>query len=334
MGRKSIRNYRIVPRLVHGSAPQGMICGLFAPLGLVGMYSLNYRHLYYFWVVAKEGGFARASERLDMAIQTISTQVRELEKSLGYQLLKPQGRGVTLTPEGETTLKVAEEIFQIGQRLPIMLKELSQQQTIRLAVGLQDSISKLAAHSLLTPVLDNQHVKLLCHEGEFDELLAELALHHLDVVFAGQGAPNNPNLRLYSQLLSSSPLVWYAPTALLDAIGEWAFPQILGQIPLLLPTEHTPVRPAIDRWFEELGLYPRIAGEFEDSALLSLFAAKGLGAFPVSESGQDDIALMNGLQKLGVCEIRDEVHAVYTRRGKNHPVVQKLLGPSGNADAD
>ena len=62
---------------------------------------LNYRHLHYFWVVTKEGGFARAAERLDMAVQTISAQVRELEKSLGHQLLKPSGRGVALTEAGQ-----------------------------------------------------------------------------------------------------------------------------------------------------------------------------------------------------------------------------------------
>ena len=44
--------------------------------------SFNYRHLYYFWVVAKEGGIARAAERLDMAVQTISAQVRELDARL------------------------------------------------------------------------------------------------------------------------------------------------------------------------------------------------------------------------------------------------------------
>ncbi|NDA71789.1 MAG: LysR family transcriptional regulator, partial [Betaproteobacteria bacterium] len=45
--------------------------------------NLNYRHLYYFWVVAREGGFSKAANRLNMAVQTISAQVRELEASLG-----------------------------------------------------------------------------------------------------------------------------------------------------------------------------------------------------------------------------------------------------------
>jgi len=84
---------------------------------------LNYRHLHYFWVVTKEGGFARAAERLDMAVQTISAQVRELEKALGHQLLKPSGRGVALTEAGQAAFARAEEIFQLGQRIPDEVRE-------------------------------------------------------------------------------------------------------------------------------------------------------------------------------------------------------------------
>ena len=50
---------------------------------------LNCRHLYYFWVVTKEGGFTRAADRLSMAVQTISAQVRQLERALGHPLLSP-----------------------------------------------------------------------------------------------------------------------------------------------------------------------------------------------------------------------------------------------------
>jgi len=156
---------------------------------------LNYRHLHYFWVVTKEGGFARAAERLDMAVQTISAQVRELEKALGHQLLKPAGRGVALTEAGQAAFARAEEIFQLGQGIPDEVREAASGKVARLAVGLSDGISKLAAHALLEPVLSTPNLRLVCHEGEFEQLLSELALHHLDVVLAGQAAPRNPNLR-------------------------------------------------------------------------------------------------------------------------------------------
>lgn len=171
---------------------------------------LNYRHLYYFWIVVKEGGFARAAERLDMAVQTISAQVRELEKSLGRQLLKPAGRGVTMTEAGESAFNRAEQIFQLGEALLDEIREAGGQRLARLAVGLSDGISKLAAHALLAPVLDTPSLRLLCHEGEHAQLLSELALHRLDLVLACQSAPHNADLRVVSQRLVGSPVDWYA----------------------------------------------------------------------------------------------------------------------------
>ena len=205
---------------------------------------LNYRHLHYFWVVTKEGGFARAAERLDMAVQTISAQVRELEKSLGHQLLKPAGRGVALTEAGQAAFARAEEIFQLGQGIADEVREAASAKVARLAVGLSDGISKLAAHALLEPVLSTPHLRLVCHEGEFEQLLSELALHHLDLVLAGQAAPRNPNLRLSSERLVESPVEWYGPARLVGKTERERFPQSLDDLPVLLPTGHS--APATD----------------------------------------------------------------------------------------
>ena len=228
------------------------------------MAAFNYRHLYYFWVVAKEGGFSRAAQRLDMAIQTVSAQVRELEKSLGYQLLKPLGRGVTLTEAGQAAYARADEIFQIGQRIPQEVQQAASGQGVRLAVGLSDGISKLAAHKLLGPALACADLQLLCHEGEFDHLISELALHHLDIVLAGQSAPHNANLRLSSQLLSSSAVGWYGPSTQVHKADVDHFPDCLARLPVLLPTSHSPLRSSLDRWFDHLQIQPRVVGEFED----------------------------------------------------------------------
>lgn len=289
------------------------------------MAALNYRHLYYFWVVAKEGGFSRAAERLDMAIQTISAQVRELEKSLGYQLLKPLGRGVTLTEAGQAAYARAEEIFQIGQRIAQEVQQAASGQAIRLAVGLSDGISKLAAHKLLGPALACTELQLLCHEGEFDHLVSELALHHLDLVLAGQSAPHNANLRLSSQLLSSSEVCWYGPSVQVSKTDVERFPQSLARLPVLLPTQHSPLRASLDRWFDVLQIQPRVVGEFEDSALMSVFGARGLGVFPVSIMGQEDLALMKGLKRLGQSEVKEDIHAIFTRRSRHHPLVAQVV---------
>lgn len=288
---------------------------------------LNYRHLHYFWVVTKEGGFARAAERLDVAVQTVSAQVRELEKSLGHQLLRPAGRGVALTEAGQAAFARAEEIFQLGQGIADEVRAAASGKTLRLAVGLSDGLSKLAAHALLAPVLDTPDLRLVCHEGETGELLAELALHHLDLVLACQAAPRNPDLRLSSIRLLDSPVDWYGPAQLVGRSQRDRFPHSLNDLPVLLPTGHSTLRGSLDQWFESEGLRPRIVGEFEDSALLAVFAARGLGVFPVSRPGGDDVGLMRGLRLLGRSEgVTEEIHAIRTRRGQHHPLVQRIVG--------
>lgn len=293
---------------------------------------LNYRHLYYFWVVIKEGGFARAAERLDMAVQTISAQVRDLEKQLGHQLLKPSGRGVAPTPAGRAAFARAEEIFTLGQSIPDEVREAATGRVVQLSVGLSDGISKLAAHALLAPVLETPDLRLVCHEGEVEQLLAELALHQLDIVLAGQPAPRNPNLRLTSERVVDSGVHWYGPAKLVGKSQREGFPQSLSNLPVLLPTGHSALRIALDHWFDTKGIRPRIVGEFEDSALLAVFAARGMGVFPVSQLGAGDVGQMRGLRLLGVCEeVREEIHAIRSRRGLHHPLVKQIIAASGQA---
>lgn len=286
---------------------------------------LNFRHLYYFWVATKEGGIARAAERLDMAVQTVSTQIRELERALGHALFKPSGRTVELTPAGSAALRLAEQIFQLGEQLPLAVREAAQAQGVRLSVGISDGLPKPAARHLLAPATDTPGLHLICVEGNFDELLADLALHKLDVVLADRPAPVNPNLRVYSHAVGDAALAWYAPAALAAQAGE-GFPACLDRLPLLLPTRDSAVRARIDDWFERKGLHPRIVGEFEDSALLATFGESGLGAFPATEWSHEEFTHHRQLQLLGRCtEVVEHFYAISAERRVQHPLVQKLL---------
>jgi LysR family transcriptional regulator, transcriptional activator of nhaA len=292
--------------------------------------NLNYRHLYYFWVVAREGGFSKAADRLDMAVQTVSAQVRELESKLGQQLLKPSGRGVVLSEAGQTAFRRAEEIFQLGSTLIEELAKVGAQAVLRFSLGLPDGVSKLAVHRLLEPVLQLPHLRLLCHEGEFDPLIGELAMHQLDAVIASQPAPANPNLRLFSQKIASSQIHWYGPESLLGQLKpeQREFPLCLQHLPVLLPTTHTPLRHALDRWFETEHLHVHITGEFEDSALMSLFAMQGMGVFPVSALGAEDLKALPGLHCLGTTQLGEDLYLINTRRARHHPAVLLILHPS------
>ena len=286
---------------------------------------LNYRHLYYFWVVAKEGGMARAAERLDMAVQTVSAQVRLLEQELGHALFKPAGRGIALTDAGLAAMTHADQIFQLGEQLTNAVRDTATGQGLRLAVGISDSMPKLVVRHLLQPALEDQRVRLLCHEDEFDRLLADLALHKLDAVLSDRAAPPNPNLRLYGHALGDAPMAWFAPVALARQCKK-PFPACLSELPLLLPTGHAAVRPRLDQWFERNGIRPRIAGEFEDSALLAAFGRSGMGAFPSSEWSRDELLQDKGMRLLGDApELVEHFYLISAERKIQHPLVQRLL---------
>ncbi len=290
--------------------------------------SFSYKHLYYFWVVAKEGGISRAAEKLDMAVQTVSAQVRELERSLGYALLKPAGRGLVLTDAGQAAMQQADQIFQLGESLPARVRDAASTPTIRLAVGICDGLPKLVVRRLLQPVIPESNLRLLCHEGEFDDLLGDLALHRLDVVLSDRPAPLNPNIKLYNHALGSSTIAWYGTPAVVDAASK-NFPESLADVPLLLPTGHTAVRARLDHWFEQRAIRPRIVGEFEDSALLKTFGASGMGVFPAAEWAHDDLLAHYAVKRLGPCEgVTEHFFAIGTEKKVQHPLVQRLLQPA------
>lgn len=285
----------------------------------------SYRHLHYFWVVAKEGGIAKAAVRLGVAVQTVSAQVHELERSLGHALLKPAGRGLLLTDAGVVAMRQADLIFQLGEELPALVRDAATWPSVRLAVGVSDGLSKLAVHRLMAPVLREPRLRLLCHEGEFDDLLADLALHRLDVVLADRPAAPNPNLKLYSHALGSSPLAWYAPASLYAAARR-GFPKSLSRVPVLLPTAHAAVRARLDAWLEQHGISARVVGDFEDSALLETFGTAGLGVFPAPELVHEARLARYRVKRVGSCIGVDErFYAIGTEKKVAHPLVQVLL---------
>jgi LysR family transcriptional activator of nhaA len=291
----------------------------------------NYRHLHYFWVVAKEGSMTKAANRLNIAVQTISTQVHELEKDLGHLLFKPAGRGLALTDAGFAAMKLADQIFQIGEKLPSMVRGSAATPRNRLALGVADGLPKLVSKELLDGVIHEQQIQLICHEGEFDDLLADLALHRLDLVFADRPAPVNKNMSLYSQELGHSPVSWLASNELLEEAKQ-NFPYSLASIPVIMPTYHSTVRFKLDLWFEQLGITPNIVGEFEDNALMVTFGSSGFGVFPAASILIAELKHHYQVHPVGACEeIHEYFYAIRSEKRIQHPLVQSILKQSMRA---
>ena len=298
------------------------------------MTTYKLRHLQYFWVVASEGSMSAAARRLGVAVQTVSAQVRDLERDLGFTLLRVRARGVELTPAGRAALELAEPLFQLAERLPQAVAQAAAGEGAVLRVGIADNLPKLVVRQLLQPVVDDGGTRLVGLEGEFDDLLAELALHRLDVVLGDRPAPTHPSLKLQSRLLGRAQVAWYATPELAQRVGDAGFPELLGRLPLLLPTAHAALRARLDEWLSRHAIHARVAGEFEDSALLGSFGQAGMGAFAAPDWSAPQLLRDAGLVRLGVCaDVSESFYAVAARRRLEHPAVRRLLEAAALAQA-
>lgn len=283
---------------------------------------LNYHHLLYFWVVAREGSIVRAAAQLHLAQPTVSAQISRLEQSLGAKLFQRIGRNLQLTDTGRVVYRYAEEIFTLGRELSDVVKGRPTGQPLRFTVGVPDSLPKLIVLRLLKPALAlPEPIRLVCKEGKFDELVAELATHELDLVLSD--APLSPSVRVkaFSHILGHCGVAFFAAPQLARQLRR-KFPQSLAGAPLLLPGEATTLRRLLDQWLDERGIRPTIAGEFQDSALLKVFGQEGLGAFPAPAAIVDEIERQYRVRHVGTLDdLHERYFAVSVERRLKHPAV-------------
>ncbi|MDY7546196.1 transcriptional activator NhaR [Glaciimonas sp. CA11.2] len=287
---------------------------------------LNFRHLHYFWVVAKEGSVTGAADRLGVAVQTISMQLSLLEQSIGKALLAPQGRRLVLTEAGRMALGYADQIFLLGEQMQEALAATSEDRMLRLSVGISDSLPKLIASRLLEAALRlPERVKLICYEDKFESLLGDLTVHKLDVVLTDRPVPSGTTLRVFSHLLGESDIALFGTPELAKRYRD-QFPTSLNGAPLLLPTRNNLIRGRIDHWFETRNLRPDVVGEFDDNALLNTFGRSGLGLFPAPSALAADVQEQFGAEQIGkLDQVHEQFYAVSNERKIKHPAIEAIL---------
>ncbi|GGY49381.1 transcriptional activator NhaR [Pseudoduganella sp. SL102] len=281
--------------------------------------SLNYKHLRYFWMVARTGTIARAAEQLHLTPQSISGQLTEFAETLGVELFRRAGRTLELTEAGTRVLSYADTIFRTGDELIEALHDESVHAT-RFLVGCADSVSKMVASQVLTPALAlDEPVRLVCREGRLATLLGELAVHRLDLIIADRPMPQHLSVRGFSHLLGESVLKIFGAPALRERL-KGPFPQCLDKMPMLLPGEDFATRPRVLKWLEEHGVRPRIVGEFDDSAMMKTFGQAGAGLFFAPGVLADYICKQYQVEQFGEAgDVVDQVYAITTERRLSHP---------------
>lgn len=287
---------------------------------------VNYKHLHYFWMVAREGSIARASKQLHLTPQTISGQLSQLEEQLGTALFSRAGRGLELTENGRLVLSYAKEIFSLGSELEEAVRNLPEQRTLPFRVGVANVVPKTITHRLLAPALKlPDSLRLHCCEESLDMLLDELAAHRLDLVIADRPMRSNTNVRAYSHLLGECGISFFlAPSKTAKLTKE--FPECLDGAAMLLSSGHAAIRSSLDAWFEKQRVYPQIVAEFDDSALMKVFGQAGSGIFIGPSAIEEEIQQQYNVCCIGrTLEVVERFYAISVERKIAHPAVASIV---------
>ena len=292
---------------------------------------INYKHLHYFWAVARWGGITRAAGHLNLTPQTLSGQVKQLEASLGVALFRMVGKRLELTEAGRTAYGYAQDMFALGEELGHALATLPGGRTSLFRVGIADAVPKSLAQRLLEPVLAlPDSMRLVCHEGEFESLLARLALHRIDLVLSTRPMPPGLGFKVFTHQLGESPIGLYRLRR--ERPEPPGFPRSMHGQPLLLPGHDAPLRDAVLSWFEGHRVVPHVVAECDDTALLKAFGAAGAGAFPAPLAIREEVARRHGCVLLGELDgLSESYFAVTSERRGSHPAIQAVMAGAAAA---
>jgi LysR family transcriptional activator of nhaA len=289
------------------------------------MNRLNYHHLHYFWLVAKEQSLTRASARLRLAPSTLSGQIHAFERVLGQQLFARVGRRLELTYVGRLVYRYADDIFTLGTEMQDALQDHPGGRPLRLQVGIADAIPKPMTSLLLQPVLAmKERVVLTCIEGPPERLLESLSSHEVDIVFADAPCTAHPTIKVLSHLLVRCPVVIMGTKAHARRFRK-GFPLSLRGAPLLLPTSQANLHRSMEQWLSEHSITPQIMGEFDDQALLVEMGHAGLGLFPIPAAIERTICSRFPVHRIGVIsDIHESFYALTAERRVSHPAVAAI----------
>jgi len=283
---------------------------------------LNYKHLHYFWVVAKSGGVARAGERLHVTPQSISTQIRQLEKAIGGALWRRSGRKLALTDTGHLVLEYADRLFTVGEALKDALRERPTAARSSFRVGVTGSVVKVVAYRLVAPALQlDPPPRLSCREGRLAELLALLAVHELDLVISDRPMHASMNVRGFNHLLVEGGVTFLAAPPLARRL-RGGFPRGLDEAPMLLPGGDSALRPQLLAWFDAVGVRPDVVGDFDDTAVMKAFGQAGAGINAMPSMVAKETAAQYGVVPIGSTDkVLHHVYAVTGERRLSNPAV-------------
>lgn len=234
------------------------------------MRDLNFHHLYYFWMVAKEGHLTRVAKQLHVSQSALSSQIRQLQDQLGHELFTREGRVLKLTEIGHVVLEYAESIFNLGSELLSLTESGDFLQLRRLRVGSVATLSRNFQENFLRPIISEPEIRLEIRSATLEELLELLRIHKLDVILSNRAVVSDSSATLQCQKIAEQRVCIVGPPG--EAARKFQFPQDLASARLLLPGPSSEIRSQFDLLMGQLGVKVDVGAEVDDMAMLRLLA--------------------------------------------------------------
>jgi LysR family transcriptional activator of nhaA len=285
---------------------------------------LNYHHLRYFRLIARELNLTRAAKKLNLSAPALSLQLKQLEESLGHDLFERRRTGLVLTEAGRLALDYAEAIGRAGEELLDVMQHRPRGGRQILRVGAVATLSRNFQLEFLVPVLHRDDVEVVIRSGGLPELLLLLHSHQVDLVLSNQPARRDAETHWHSHLLAEQPVS-------LVGVPKWKqrklrFPEDMKDIPVILPSQESNTRAGFDRILASAGVRPRIVAEVDDMAMIRLLAREGeaLALVPpvvVQSEIKDGILI----ETHRIPQVRETFYAVTPSRRFPNPLVAELV---------
>lgn len=290
------------------------------------MRQINFKHLYYFYSVAKEGSVTRASEALNVTPQTVSGQLATFEEYIGAQLFERHGKRLEPNHLGKIALEYADDIFNLGNELSRLLFTREEGRVANFNVGIVDAIPKVMIYEMLNDCFDMENrFTLECHEGDLQSLLADLSINKLDLIISDQPMPVGVSVRAINNYLGKSGMTFFVAKDHCQSYQE-NFPESLHKAPFLMPSKESAQHQSLLSWFAQSKISPKVVAEFDDSALLKFFGQTGRGVFCVATCVERDVLAQFDVAIVGrVDSITDRYYGITPERRIKHPAVDTVL---------
>ncbi|CAH0532691.1 Transcriptional activator protein NhaR [Vibrio stylophorae] len=284
------------------------------------MSHLNYNHLYYFWMVCKQGSVSKAAEALFLTPQTVTGQIKALEMRLDGKLTKRDGRNLVPTELGQLVFQYADKMFDLSYEM-LDIVNYRQQANLLLDVGVADALSKrLVSKILLRAGAQTENLHLRCFESTHELLLEQLSQHKLDMILSDCPVDSSQSPGLYSKKIGECAMSFFGAASF-----ETPFPACIEEYKLLVPGRRTAMGRKLTQWFDHQGLQPCIVGEFDDAALMKAFAEYHQAVFVAPTIYRHELVDSDHLKEIAqVHDISDEYYVIFAERMIQHPIVKRI----------